>query len=140
METTSFVLGMLAIVATFISIAIVAGMTKINKLTQQVQDLTLRIDRDMDSVYREMQNEHESIWRQFEACGRDVTMVERTIMQRIDKELENTHRSLHNEIEEIHKHEESIHREIDDTRRYIDSRIDKVVLKGTVEGSRILKG
>jgi len=141
MEITSFVLGVLVIVATFISIAIVAGMTKISKLTQQVQDLTLRIDRETDNIYRNMQSEHDDIWRQFEACGKDVTMVERTVMQRIDKELEDTHRSLHNEIEQIHKHEENIHREIDDTRRYIDSRIDKVVVKGSWDNDKqILKG
>lgn len=130
METTSFVLGVLTIVAAAISASIVVGLTKINKLTRLVNDLALRVDREREEAYRTMQSENEAIWRQFEACGRDVTMVERTIMQHID-----------HEIQGVHKHEEELHREIDDTRRYIDSRIDRVVLKGSVQGSKqIIKG
>ena len=60
---------------------------------------------------------------------RDITMVERTIMNRID-----------NEVEGIHKHEQEVettlHHDIDETRRYIDSRIDKVVSSGTLESSK----
>ena len=40
MEITSFVLGMLTIVATFISMSIVVGLTKINKLTRKTESLT----------------------------------------------------------------------------------------------------
>jgi len=65
--------------------------------------------------------------------NRDLTIVERTIMQRIDKEIENTYRHIHDEVEEIHKHEEQIHREIDQVKSYTDSRIDKVVSSGTIK-------
>ena len=130
MEITSFVLGMLTIIATFISMSIVAGLAKINKLTKKtesLQQLCAAIESDLrheiDNIYNNMSREDEEIrrvienktqeiWRQFEDTGRDVTMVEKTLMNQIDE-----------------------------TRRYIDSRIDKVVLKGTMEGSKqILKG
>lgn len=130
MEITSFVLGMLTIVATFISMSIVAGLTKINKLTRKTESLTQLcaaiegdLRREIENMYNNMNREDEEIrrviedknrevWRQFEDCGRDVTMVEKTLMNQVDE-----------------------------TRRYIDSRIDKVVLKGTEQGSKqILKG
>jgi hypothetical protein len=77
-----------------------------------------------------MSREDEGIRRIIEDTNRDITMVERTIMQRIDK------------VDEEHnKHEDAIHREIDQTKSYIDSRIDKVVVKGTIEGSKqVIKG
>jgi predicted Holliday junction resolvase-like endonuclease len=134
MEITSYVLGMLTIVATLISMSIVVGLAKINKLARETESLKRLLEKELENVYNNTSRENEAIWRQFETCGKDVTMVERTIMQRIDKEIDHTHRSYH-EIEQ------NIHREIDDTRRYIDSRIDKVILKGTEQGSKqILKG
>ena len=153
METTYFVLGMLTIVAVIILAVIVVGIVKINKLEKsnnQLRELCRAIDNDLRRLISD--------------TNRDVTMVEKTIMQRIDqelgdthrhiqheveeiqKEIENTHRHIQHEVEEIQKHEHELetvlHRDIDETRRYIDSRIDKVVATGSIPSTKqqILKG
>lgn len=115
MEITSFVLGMLTIVAVIILTVIVVGLVKINQIAKRLNNLNTTLNHQVDDIYRNMQSDNQSIWRQFEATGRDVTMVERTIMQHVDKEIEETHRS------------------VDETRRYIDSRIDKVVSSGALK-------
>ncbi len=156
MEITSFVLGMLTIVAVIILTAIVAGMVKISKLEKKSHNLYELCSSIEGDLRREIEKNNQDIWRQLENTGRDITMVERTIMQRIDKEIENTHRHVEHEIEVIHKHEEELHREIDQARKetgnavhtvrtdlssYIDSRIDKVIMKGTFDSSKqILNG
>ena len=130
MEITSFVLGMLTIVAAGISASIVVGLVKINQLTRKTESLTQLCAAIEGDLRREIENQNREVWKQFENCGRDVTMVEKTIMNQIES-IDREH----------HKHEEELHREIDETKRYIDSRIDKVVLKGTEPGSKqILKG
>ena len=130
MEITSFVLGMLTIVAAGISASIVVGLAKINQLTRKTESLTQLCAAIEGDLRREIEDKNREVWKQFENCGRDVTMVEKTIMNQIES------------IDREHlKHEEELHREIDETKRYIDSRIDKVVLKGTEPSSKqILKG
>jgi predicted PurR-regulated permease PerM len=109
MGITSFVLGMLTMVATIIVTAIVLGIVKINKLTKEQNSLyqlftdsESNLRKEIDHIYRAMQSDNQDLWRQFEKTGVDVTMVEKTLM---------------NQIEE--------------TKRYVDSRIDKVAAKGT---------
>jgi predicted PurR-regulated permease PerM len=137
MEITSFVLGMLTIVAAIMITAIVVGMVKINQLKNKTENLTqlcAAIESDLrheiTNVYDSMNREDEGIRRIIEDTNRDITLVERTIMQRIDK------------VDEEHnKHEDDIHRQIDQTKSYIDSRIDKVIVKGTLDGSKqVIKG
>jgi hypothetical protein len=122
MEITSFVLGMLTIVAVIILTVIVVSLVKINFLTRKtelLQQLYATIESDLR---QELENANREVWKQFEAADRDVTIVERTIMNQIES------------INREHlKHEEDLHREIDETKRYIDSRIDKVVLSGTIK-------
>jgi len=140
MEITSFVLGMLTIVAVLILVAIVVGLVKINQLANKsnlLTQLSAAVEGDLrraiENVYNDMSRENEEIRRSIEDINRDITrditMVERTIMNRID-----------NEVEGIHKHEQEVettlHHDIDETRRYIDSRIDKVVSSGALESSK----
>ena len=140
MEITSFVLGMLTIVAVLILVAIVVGLVKINQLANKsnlLTQLSAAVEGDLrraiENVYNDMSRENEEIRRSIEDINRDITrditMVERTIMNRID-----------NEVEGIHKHEQEVettlHYDIDETRRYIDSRIDKVVSSGALESSK----
>jgi predicted Holliday junction resolvase-like endonuclease len=113
MEITSFVLGMLAIVTVALVAVIVVGIVKILKLTKQVSDLKLRLDREVECIYREMQNHHESTWRQFETTGRDVTTVEKTIMGQIDRVRQETGKAAHTVRTDLSS--------------YIDSRIDKLI-------------
>lgn len=126
MEITSFVLGMLTIVAVIILTVIVVGLVKINQTVKRLNTLNTNLDRHISDIYRNVQEENQSIWRQFENTGRDITMVEKTIMQRINNEVDSIHRHEH-ELETV------LHRDIDETRRYIDSRIDKVVSSGVLK-------
>ncbi len=97
MEITSFVLGMLTIVAAGISASIVVGLAKINKLNKQLDNLSQQHERDLIHIFKVIGEKDKEIWRQFGDTGRDITMVEKTILNQIDE-----------------------------TRRYIDSRIDKI--------------
>jgi len=122
MEITSFVLGMLTIVAVLILVAIVVGLVKINQLTRKTESLTQSCTEIESDLRQEIENANREIWKQFENCSRDVTMVEKTIINQIES-IDREH----------HKHEEDLHREIDETKRYIDSRIDKVVSSGVLK-------
>jgi len=129
METTYFVLGMLTIAAVVILTALVVGMVKINKLeksNEQLHELCRAIESDLRHLISD--------------TNREVTMVEKTIMQRMDKEIEGAHRHIQHEVEEIQKHEHELetvlHRDIDETRRYIDSRIDKIVIAGSLTSAK----
>jgi hypothetical protein len=134
MEITSFVLGMLTIVAVIILTVIVVGIVKITKLenkTHNIYQLCTSIEGDLR---REIEKSNQEVWRQFENTGRDVTMVEKTIMNRIDQTRQEWDRA----IDEAHK---AMGEMSFADRRYIDSRIDKVVAKGTLDGSKqILNG
>ena len=105
MEITSFVLGMLTIVAVIIISVIVVGLVKISKLNSDLHTFKNNYMRDVEDIHRHIDEMHQNIWREFEKCGRDVTMVEKTIM---------------NQIEE--------------TRRYVDSRLDKLASKQVLKG------
>jgi len=125
MEITSFVLGMLTIVAVIVLTVIIVGMVKINRLINQIkslQQLSVAIEsdlrREIENVYNNMSREDESIRHIIEDTNRDINVVESTIMQRIDEVDRETHR------------------EIDQTRSYIDSRIDKVVASGTLKSGK----
>lgn len=140
METIYFVLGSLMIISTALVVGVVLSLLKINKMNKQLTDLETQLDRETTTIYRNMQIEHDDIWRQFEATGRDVTMVERTLSQCIDREIQQAHRHIEEEVKSIQHHEiqleQAIHREIEDTKRYIDSRIDKTILSGSMKSSK----
>lgn len=156
MEVTSFVLGMLTIGAVLLLTAIVVGLLKIIKLTNQLSDLRLEFERTIESTHRQVDERFSEVWRQFEIEGKDITMVERTIMQRIEKELEDTHRRIDKvvdveltHVDELHRslgqEVENLHRDLDDVLRsaqsYTDSRIDKTIVTGTLKSSKeVLKG
>jgi outer membrane murein-binding lipoprotein Lpp len=134
MEITSFILGMLTIVAVIILTVIVVGMVKINKLEKQQEYLNSSLERTRSELYDAMKDDYNNIWRQFENTGRDVTMIEKTIMNRIDQTRQEWDRA----IDEAHRAMVDLSN-LD--RSYIDSRIDKVVAKGTFEGSKqVIKG
>jgi uncharacterized protein YoxC len=118
MEITSFVLGMLTIVAIIILTVIVVGIVRIIKLEKQnhhLYQLCSSIEGDLRHLISE--------------TNRDITMVEKTIMNRIDQTRQEWDRA----IDETHK---AMGEMSTSDRRYIDSRIDKVVAKGSFEGSK----
>ena len=120
MEITFFVLGMLTIILGALVATVVVGLLKITKLTKQVDDLKRQHIQDVDGIYRHISDNQNGLWRQFENAGRDVTMVEKTIMNHIDakqRELEQAHVDLHRMVEHEAEH----------GHRYTDKRIDKLI-------------
>ena len=122
MEITSFILGMLTIVAVIILTVIVVGMVKINKLEKQQEYLNSSLERTRSELYDAMKDDYNNVWRKFESTGRDITMVEKTIMNQIDQARQETGKAVHTVRTDLSS--------------YIDSRIDKVVMKGTLDSSK----
>ena len=136
METQSFVLGMLATYGVTMTSFVISGMLKISRLVKQQKSL----EDFISNTRLEMDSKENEIRRILTETEREITMVERTIMQRIDKEIDEAHRHIHDEIQIIHKHDDEIEKElnrkISDAFSYTDSRIDKVVLSGTLKSSK----
>ena len=133
METQSFVLGVLATYGLTMTAFVITGMVKISRLVKQQKSLEYFIS----NTRLEMDSRENEIRRIISETNREITMVERTIMQRIDKEIDEAHRHIHEEVQVIHKHEDEIEKElnrkISDAFSYTDSRIDKVVLSGSLK-------
>jgi hypothetical protein len=102
METMAYVLGVLTITLIAMISVIVVGIIKIIKLQKHVNEINLNYYRDMDHIHRRIEDTNSEVWRQFESAGKDVTMVEQTLM---------------NQINQAEQRSTS----------YIDSRIDKLV-------------
>ena len=133
METQSFVLGVLATYGVTMTAFVIIGMVKISRLVKQQKSL----EDYISNTRLEMDSRENEIRRIITETNREITMVERTIMQRIDKEIDEAHRHIHEEVQVIHKHEDEIEKElnrkISDAFSYTDSRIDKVVLSGSLK-------
>jgi uncharacterized membrane protein YhiD involved in acid resistance len=133
METQSFVLGVLATYGLTMTAFVITGMVKISRLVKQQKSL----EDYISNTRLEMDSRENEIRRIISETNREITMVERTIMQRIDKEIDEAHRHIHEEVQVIHKHEDEIEKElnrkISDAFSYTDSRIDKVVLSGSLK-------
>jgi predicted nucleic acid-binding Zn-ribbon protein len=133
METQSFVLGVLATYGLTMTAFVIIGMVKISRLVKQQKSL----EDFISNTRLEMDSRENEIRRIISETNREITMVERTIMQRIDKEIDEAHRHIHEEVQVIHKHEDEIEKElnrkISDAFSYTDSRIDKVVLSGSLK-------
>ena len=133
METQSFVLGMLTTYGLTMTAFVITGMVKISRLVKQQKSL----EDFISNTRLEMDSRENEIRRIISETNREITMVERTIMQRIDKEIDEAHRHIHEEVQVIHKHEDDIEKElnrkISDAFSYTDSRIDKVVLSGSLK-------
>ena len=136
METQSFVLGVLATYGLTMTAFVITGMVKISRLVKQQKSL----EDFISNTRLEMDSRENEIRRILTETNREITMVERTIMQRIDKEIDEAHRHIHEEVQVIHKHEDEIEKElnrkISDAFSYTDSRIDKVILTGNIKSSR----
>jgi uncharacterized membrane protein YhiD involved in acid resistance len=133
METQSFVLGVLATYGVTMTAFVIIGMVKISRLVKQQKSL----EDNISNTRLEMDLRENEIRRILSETNREITMVEKTIMQRIDKEIDAAHRHIHEEVQVIHKHEDEIEKElnrkISDAYSYTDSRIDKVVLSGSLK-------
>ena len=136
MEAQSFVLGMLVTYGVTMTAFVITGMVKISRLVKQQKSL----EDYISNVRLEMDSKDKEIRRILTETNREITMVERTIMQRIDNVEEGTHRHINEEVQNIHNHENAIeqelNRKISDAFSYTDSRIDKVVLSGSMKSNK----
>ena len=136
METQSFVLGMFVTYGVTMTAFVITGMVKISRLVKQQKSL----EDYISNVRLEMDSKDNEIRRILTETNREITMVERTIMQRIDNVEEGAHRHINEEVQNIHKHENAIeqelNRKISDAFSYTDSRIDKVVLSGSMKSNK----
>lgn len=96
METFYFVFGVLSVVCLIFMTLIILGTVKIKKLSNSIENN----QKDLDNLYREVDQRERTIRRILEDHSRDVTMVERTLISKIE-------------------------RDCGDTKSYVDSRIDK---------------
>lgn len=146
METTAFVLGMLTITLVAMISVIVVGIVKIMKLQKQVKESNMyfetciqnihRTEREnLDNIYRRISEVNGELWRQFDLTGKDITMVEQTIMNRIDT----TRQEMDRTIDELHRITADLN---ENARRYTDKRIDKLVDNyfSIVGSKEIIKG
>ena len=62
MEVTAYVLGMLTIVTVAFVAVIVVGLLKILKLNKQTIYLESRLDREVEHMYRRIEDEHTAVW------------------------------------------------------------------------------
>jgi len=135
MEVTAYVLGMLTITLIAMISVIVVGIVKIMKLQKQIKEMNLSYYRDMDHIHRRIEDSNSELWRQFETAGRDVTMVEKTIMNQIDK----TRKEMDQAIDQLNRTDGELN---ENARRYTDSRIDKLIdtYFDMVGSKKIIKG
>ena len=120
MEITFFILGMLTIILGALVATVVVGLLKITKLTKQVDELKRQHVQDVDGIYIHISDNQNGLWRQFENAGRDVTMVEKTIMNHIDAKQ----RELEQSIDQLRRIDHDLN---ENAKRYTDSRIDKLI-------------
>ena len=138
METTAYVLGMLTITLVAMISVIVVGIVKIIKLQKHVKEINLNYYRDMDHIHRRIDDTNSEVWRQFERAGKDVTMVEQTLMNQINLNRQEMDRGFI-------MINEALSHEIEHGKRYTDSRIDKLIdtyfaMAKVNEKKEILKG
>lgn len=154
METQSFVLGMIVTYGIATTVLLIVCLVKISRLIMQQENL----QKNISNLELNVQLKEQNIRRILENTNKEITMVERTIMQRIDKEIEKTHRHIDDEIIAIHKHEDQIEKviiEVDkkhdqheteiikefekklsDAISYTDSKVDKVVVSGSFKSMK----
>ena len=130
-----FVLGIISTILTAMLSVIVVGIVKILKLQRQINEMNLSYYRDMDHIHRRIEDSNSELWRQFETAGRDVTMVEKTIMNQIDK----TRKEMDQAIDQLNRIDGELN---ENARRYTDSRIDKLIdtYFDMVGSKKIIKG
>jgi len=118
METLYFTLGIAFVVVAAVAVGAVWAMVKVAKLNSMLRDVE----------------------QQFTNTHRDITMVEKTIMNNIghnnrdtDQRFNDLYTELANQIDainlSINSDMNNCNKQFDEVHRYIDSRIDKLISK-----------
>lgn len=132
METQSFYLGVIIIYGVLLTILFIVGLIRINKFLKKQTSL----ENEISNIKLQIESGDKKNRRILEELSKDITIVERTIMQRIDKEIDQTNRHIEEEVLIIHQHEDELHKEIEEIKSYADSKINRIVMKGTFPTSK----
>ena len=98
METQSFYLGVIIIYGILLTIFFIVGLIRINKFLKKQTSL----EKEISNIKLQIESGDKKNRRILEELSKDITMVERTIMQRIDKEIDQTNRHIEEEVLIIH--------------------------------------
>jgi len=91
-----------------------------------------RLSKKLINFKKDLELKQKQTRRILEEISKDITMVERTLMQRIDK----TNKHIDEEVNQIHLHENELQKEIEQVKSYTETKSDKVVIRGTFPTSK----
>jgi predicted PurR-regulated permease PerM len=123
METLYFTLGIASVVVTVIAVVAVWAMFKVAKLSQTIQELERSVNDGLNSTHR------------------DITMVDKTIMNSIDRDNREIDARFNEISRETHLRIDSLQVQLDhavnELYRHVDSRVDKLAAK---QEKQLIKG
>lgn len=123
METLYFTLGIASVVVTVIAVVAVWAMFRVAKLSQTIQELERSVNDGLNSAHR------------------DITMVDKTIMNSIDRDNREIDARFNEISRETHLRIDSLQVQIDNAvtelYRHVDSRVDKLAAK---QEKQLIKG
>jgi hypothetical protein len=122
METTSFVLGMLSIVAVAFMAVIVWGIIKINKLTSEVTSTHKWIDNTVQDRDHQLQQ----IYKKFDQVERIHNDDFERSYNHISTNFDHLDRKINEQERAISLEYERLYNQIAESRSYTDSRFDKL--------------
>jgi len=121
METTSFVLGMLSIIAVAFMTVIVWGIVKINKLTSEV----IFIHKWIDNIVQDRDHQIQQVYKRFEETDRTHNNDFERSYNHITTNFDHLDRKINEQERAMSLEFERAYNQIAECRSYTDSRIDK---------------
>jgi hypothetical protein len=126
METLYFTLGIASVVVTAVAVGAVWAMFKVAKLNAKLND----VDQQFASTHRDITMVEKTIMNNIEHNQRDLDAKFNDLYRDLDERFSGTHREIDERSQETQK-------QFDDVHRTIDSRIDKLAAK---QDKQLLKG
>ena len=126
METLYFTLGIASVVVTAVAVGAVWAMFKVAKLNAMLND----VDQQFASTHRDITMVEKTIINNIEHNQRDLDAKFNDLYRDLDERFSGTHREIDERSQETQK-------QFDDVYRTIDSRIDKLAAK---QDKQLLKG
>jgi H2-forming N5,N10-methylenetetrahydromethanopterin dehydrogenase-like enzyme len=134
METLYFTLGIASVVVTAVAVGAVWAMFKVAKLNAKLND----VDQQFASTHRDITMVEKTIMNNIEHNQRDLDAKFNDLYRDLDERFSGTHREIDERSQETQK-------QFDDVYRTIDSRIDKLAARSNAydlmkEKKQLLKG
>jgi predicted PurR-regulated permease PerM len=122
METTSFVLGMLSIIAVAFMAVIVWGIVKINKLTSEVTST----HKWIDNTVQDRDYQFQQIYKKFDQVERTHNDDFERSYNHISSNFDHLDRKINEQERAMSLEFERAYNQIAECRSYTDSRFDKL--------------